>query len=115
MGGYGKSRDVVSVTILDGASLSGAVQLGARRIVGLIMPAAWTAAGIAFQADLGSGVFGSVRTPTAEATATAAASQYIALDTLGLDALGSVKVRSGTESAPVNQTGADRVIKLVVI
>lgn len=119
---YGKDRTIVAVTILNGTSLSAEVNLNGKRIVGIVMPAAWTAAGIAFQALLDEPsalpkvpVFGNVvDVAGAEVVVTAAASTYIAAAaTAALYALGRIKVRSGTNAVPVNQ-GADRTIKLVV-
>lgn len=40
------------VTIANGAALSSATQIGSGVLVGIIMPAAWTAAAITFQASI---------------------------------------------------------------
>ena len=44
-----KLSSVSSATIANGASLSGAVYVGNRRLIGIQMPAAWTAAVLTFQ------------------------------------------------------------------
>jgi hypothetical protein len=121
---YGADRTVVAVTILSGQSLSSAVAIGARRIVGIQMPAGWDAAGITFAAltrqSSGNPVvptFGKVQDAggTEVAITAPALDTYIALpDTAALGGLGQVKLRSGTAGAPVNQT-ADRVLGLVLV
>lgn len=106
-----------TVTIANGASLSGAADLGTGRLVGIIMPASWTSAALTFQANADAGAtFYDVYDDATERTITAsgaAASRFLSLplsDWLGVRGL---KVRSGTSASPVNQ-GADRVITLVV-
>lgn len=120
---YGKDRTVVACTIPIGTSLSGEVNLNGKRIVGIIMPAAWDAAGLAFQALLDepsalpkAPVFGNVVDSAGAAiNITAAVSTYIALaPTAALYALGRILLRSGTNAIPVNQT-AQRVVKLVCV
>lgn len=121
---YGTDRTVVPVTILSGTALSAEVNVNAKRIVGIQMPAAWTAGALTFQAVIAQAA-GNPPTPTfgevvdsanaAVTVATPAAGTYIALpDTLALVGLGRIKVRSGTSGTPVNQ-GADRVIGLVCV
>lgn len=106
-----------TATIANGASLSGAVNLGGNVLAGLIMPAAWTTADITFAVaknntdtpvplfdDQGNEV--KVTSP--------AASRGIALDSIA----GSIApwpyiyIRSGTSATAVNQA-AERVITLV--
>jgi hypothetical protein len=117
----GRQRHIVSATIPNGGSLSPEVAVGGARIAGIIMPAAWTAAALNFEALTDQ----TGATPTfkpvvdsggTEVTITTGGDRYIALtDTSPLCAgLGRVKLRSGTSAAPVNQA-ADRLIKLVLI
>lgn len=106
-----------TVTIAKGLSLSDAADLGTGRLVGIIMPAGWTAAALTFQANADGGeTFYDVYDDATERTITssgAAASRFLSLplsDWLGMRGL---KVRSGTGALPVNQ-GAARSIILVV-
>ncbi|MBZ9937352.1 hypothetical protein LB518_13690 [Mesorhizobium sp. BR1-1-16] len=105
----------VTATIANGASLSSAADLGTGRLVGLIMPAAWTTASISFQASADGTTFFNLHDVGAErtiASSDAVASHFIALclaDWLGVRA---IKIRSGSADSVVNQS-ADRVITLV--
>lgn len=113
---FGNAQVVTkTATIASGASLSGAVDLGTGRIVGLILPAAWTTASITFQASAdGTNFFDLYDDATQRelASSIVVASRFLALpmaDWLGIRA---VKLRSGSSGAPVNQ-GAARAITLV--
>lgn len=109
---------VEKVTIANGASLSGAMACDSRSLVGIIMPTAWTAAGLTFQAggfnaaDLSIGRFQNMHNAAGELTYPADASLYIAVDTLDFLGAQQVKVRSGTAGTPVAQ-GAARELYLV--
>lgn len=100
---YGNTRTLIPVTILNGATASLEVNVGAKRIVGIQMPAAWTAGTIQFQAltrqsAAGVGTFGSVvdSANAAISLATPTADTYIALaPTAALSGLGRVKVIAG--------------------
>jgi len=114
---YGRDRTVIPVTIASGASLSGDVNVNDLRIVGIEMPAGWTAASITFAALIGDGTYGKVQDAGGtEVTITApAAGTYIAIaDTVALIGLGRIKVRSGVAATPVNQA-ADRDFHLVCV
>jgi len=112
---YGRDRTLVPVNIPNGTALSGEVNVGPLRIVGIIMPAAWTAGALTFKAvATQTNIYA---TPTyaevmdiagaAMTVATPAAATYIALaDTVALVALGRLIVRSGTSGVPVNQAAA---------
>ena len=45
-----------TATIGTGASLSQQIDLGAMTLVGIVMPASWTAAGLTFQVSADGGV-----------------------------------------------------------
>ena len=100
-----------TVVIANGASLSGALDMGgAREIVGIEMPSAWTAAALTFQVSTDGvtyqNLFGDGGT---EVQFTVATSQNIALRQDACSLLSKwcfFKLRSGT---PVNQA-ADRTI-----
>lgn len=107
--------NVIEVTIANGESLSGEVELGGR-VVGIITPGAWTAADLTFQAsDTSGGTFNDVYISTAdtEYTVQAGASRHITIPATDLAGMRFLKVRSGTSGTPVNQAAA-RTIKLVV-
>lgn len=123
------SLKFLPLTIANGASVSGAGWGGNLALVGVQMPAAWTAAQLTLQFgtdgdlpptwELGTGF-----TPAStwldlydetgtEVTITTAAARYCSINPrLGL-ITPWVRLRSGTASAPVNQ-GASRVVTLVL-
>lgn len=101
------------VTIANGGSLSGAIDLAGRTAIRLLMPAAWTAAVLTLQFSPDGVTYNNVYDSFGtEYTIQAAASRAILLvpaDFLGVRYL---KLRSGTAGAAVNQ-GADRAITVV--
>lgn len=101
-------------TILSGSALSGEVHLHNQRLFGILMPAAWDAANLTFQASIdGSNFFEVYDDNGNEVTVTAAASRFIVLSApllyLGLQ---RIIIRSGTAASPVNQT-ANRTLNLI--
>ncbi len=115
---YQRWLQTCQVVIDNGAALSDAVDLGGHTLVGIRMPAAWTAAVMTFQAadptGAGAGTFYEVYDSDGnDREYTVTASDYIPVDPglwLGVQHL---KVRSGTAASPVNQ-GAERVVILLV-
>ena len=105
--------ETLTVTIASGTSLSPALGIGAKTLVGIFMPAGWDAANLSFQMSADGSTFGDVHTTAAELTYTAAAGQYIAVDPALWRGINNLKVRSGTSGSTVNQT-ADRIITLVI-
>lgn len=113
-------RGLKTATILAGATgLSDVVDLGGYRLVGIEMPAAWTAANLTFQAL--SSQFNTYQNlyddGGTEVTVTAAASRNIGFRsdlTLLLMSYRFIKLRSGTTGSPVDQT-ATRLLGLVLI
>lgn len=106
--------ETISATIANGTSLSAQVNLGAKTLVGISMPATWSAAALSFQVSVDGGTtWLEMQTISAAVSVTAAADQYIALDPATWRGVNAIKVRSGTSGVPVNQA-ADRVIGLVV-
>lgn len=111
------------VTIANGGSLSGAAT-GATRVgggatgiyetlVGIIMPASWSAASLTFQASNDNSTFTNLYNAAGtEVTATVSAARWVAIDPADFAGVAYLKVRSGTSGTPVNQ-GADRTITLV--
>jgi hypothetical protein len=101
---------VIPVTIAAGASLSGGALLGDDVLVGIKMPAAWTAASLSFRIsydagaswndlydDSGSEVVLSPATPTGK---------YLGITPDPFGGITLIAVRSGTTGTPVNQTVA---------
>lgn len=102
------------VTITSGQSLSPAVDLLKYSLVGIQMPATWTAASITFQGSYDASTFANLYDETQEVTLTSpAASLFILLDPAKYIALRSLKIRSGTSGTPVAQ-GGDRIITLIL-
>lgn len=113
---------VVPAAIASGQSLSDAIDLGGGRLVGIDMPAAWTAANLTFQSSFNGDVQQIAATWNnvyddlgVEVVVQAAASRAIRLGNPGLF-LGQrwIKIRSGTGAAPVNQAGV-RALQLILV
>lgn len=104
-----------TATIANGASLSGAVDLGAGAVLAAIyMPAAWTAASLTFQASADGVTYVDVYDDgDVEYEIAAAASRSIKVSLEDFIGVRYLKVRSGTTATPVAQ-GASRSIVLVV-
>ena len=101
-------------TIANGASLSNAQRLPPGHVlVGLIMPAAWTAAGITMQGSVDGVTYGNlyIAAGSEHALVVAAATTVILDPTLYLG-VPFLKLRSGTAGTPVNQAAA-RTITLI--
>jgi hypothetical protein len=105
--------ETTTVTIANGASLSGAVDLKGRKLVAIIMPASWTAASLTFQGSVNDTDYFNVYDGATERALIVAASYYSALNIGDWVGFRYLKIRSGTAASAVNQGGA-RVITLVV-
>lgn len=120
-----QSSTIVStqiVTIANGASLSGSINLNGLtdaphglRLFGIVMPAAWTAANLTFQAsfDGGTTYVDMYDYNGLEVVATASTSRLIVLDPVVFASIPLLKIRSGTAASAVNQ-GGDRTLTLVL-
>lgn len=103
----------VSAVIANGASLSGAVDLGRNTLVGIVMPAAWTAANLTFQVSADGVTYSDLYDNTGtEKSVTAAAGRFIFTVPADWVGIRFVKVRSGTAAAAINQ-GAARTLQLI--
>jgi hypothetical protein len=104
--------DQYAVTIGAGASLSGSIAMGADTLVGLVMPSAWTAAGLSFQvsADGGTTWVELCDTTGTLIALSAAASHFVQVAASNWRGINMIKVRSGTAAAPVNQTLAATIV-----
>jgi len=104
--------DNIAGQIAAGQSLSAQINIGTKSLVGLVLPGNWSAAagGISFQVSIdGGATWGELTTQAGAAYAigfTAAGAAYIAIDPATLRGIQSLKIRSGTAAAPVNQTNA---------
>jgi hypothetical protein len=99
-------------TIANGTALGAAgADLNNQHLVGIQMPAAWTAAALTFAMSLDGGTtwLNIYDQNGTELTVQAAASTYIALSPTLLTVPGLLRVRSGTSAVPVNQA-ADRLV-----
>lgn len=112
----------VTVTIANGASLSGAGFVDGK-LCGLLTDTAWTAASMTFQGSVDGGVTFADIWDTATGTAAertiasgnipTAAQRFFPLNLNDNLTFTHIKVRSGPQSLPVNQ-GAARTITLVL-
>jgi len=109
-----QNRNIVEATIDNGTSLSPAVYLAGEVLVGIRMPAAWTAASITFQASMDDVTYLNVYLSTAatELAITVAVDRHIWLVPWDNASYRWLKVRSGAAGAPVNQL-AERTIELI--
>lgn len=105
---------MATVTIASGQSLSGIVALDGLVLVGIKMPAAWTAASLTFQAsDDDDDTFTDMYSVDGvEVTAQTAASRWLIIDPADFASVRFLRVRSGTGATPVNQAAA-RVLTLI--
>jgi hypothetical protein len=106
--------DNFPILIANGQSLSAAVPLGADTLVGIVMPAAWTAAALTFlvSADGGASFQSLFNDAGTEVSVTVTAAEFVAIDPKYYRGANFIKVRSGTSATPVAQ-GADRALTLV--
>lgn len=104
-------RSTATATIASGASLSGAVDLGANfSMARITMPAAWTAAGLSFQTSADGVTYNEMLDDAlSPVSAAVAANSDFALNRDVWRGVRYLKIRSGTSGTPVNQ-GADRAI-----
>lgn len=102
-----------AVTIDAGSALSAAVDLDGVALVGIQMPASWTAANLTFQVSADGVTYADLYNQSgSEVVVTAAANRYIALDPTLFQGIRRLKIRSGTSGTPVNQA-ASRTLLLV--
>lgn len=107
----------VTATIANGTSLSGAAQVSGK-VVGVITPAAWTAAAMTFSVSQDNVTYINLYDDATERTIASASiptaeSRMLALSLVNWLTVNWIKVRSGTAAAAVNQ-GAARSVILVL-
>lgn len=100
-----------TATIANGESLSAAIEIDGSAVVGVVMPASWTAANLTLQASHDDTTFNNVYDELGtEKTVVASTSRYIPLNPADFLGANSIKVRSGTSGTAVNQAAARSVI-----
>jgi len=107
-------RQIHSATIANGASLSDAVDLGDGSLVGVVMPASWTAAGLHLVGSVdGTNYYPLFDTAGNEiGVITAVAAYMYAFDPGLAQPPRYIKIRSGTAGTPVAQ-GAARSLTVI--
>ena len=110
----GINTGVRSVTIANGASLSGAAELDGMLPVAIIMPGTWTAASITIQLSHDEGAtYSNVYENAVEWSKTGTASVWELLPQPYFMGATHMKVRSGTAASAVNQAG-ERILYIVL-
>lgn len=104
-------QTLVPAIIAAAGNLSPEVDIGNYgSVVGIQVPANWTTAGISFQCSVDGGTtWGEVTDITGTAIAVTSLTggtlvYFVALDPARLKGMRAIKVRSGTQAAPVAQT-----------
>lgn len=118
MGAYFNPAASVDVTIANGASLSGAQELTEGQLVGILMPAAWTAAAVSFDVSYDGTTYAPLYNQSGEVKVSSshiatAERRYFALDPVDFMGARYLKIRSGLNGAAVAQ-GAARTITLLM-
>ena len=103
-----------NVTITNGTSLSGALDVADYTVVGVITDSAWDTNAMTFQASAdGTNFFNLHNAGTEISFAGVTASKYNIIDPALMMGVRAIKVRSGTGAAAVNQVG-DTVVTIVI-
>lgn len=120
-GNIGRDHGRQSAIIANGAALSSAIVLNSHVLVGIITPAAWTAAAMTFQAlgpdgvtwiDVYDDAGTEVTIPSASIPIAAARALVNKTVLEQLAALHTFRIRSGVTATPVNQL-AERTITVL--
>lgn len=103
---------VQTATIANGAALSDSQPLAGGALIGIYIPAAWTAANLTFQASEDGATWSDVHSPdgTEYVVTVNAAGQYYPLPVADLLGPSFLRVRSGTAAAAVNQGGSRSLV-----
>jgi hypothetical protein len=106
--------EYADATIANGQSISGTLDLWKKSLVGILLPATWTAAGLSFLASPDGVTFGKLYDAFGELTIVSlAGGEYVTLDPAKFFGVRYVQIRSGTAGTPVNQ-GGSRVLRAVL-
>lgn len=105
-----------TATIAAGASLSDAIEIDGSALVGIVMPATWTAANLTVQMSHNDSTFNNVYDEVGtEKAIVVSTSRYILLNPADYIGCNSLKVRSGTAGTPVNQVAAASIIFVLML
>lgn len=103
-----------TMTIANGASVSGSLQMYGQSVIRVVMPSGWTAAVITVQTSGDGSTWNDLYDRDGnEYTIQAAAGRSIIIAPADFAGMNYIRLRSGTSSAAVNQ-GAQRDIVLIV-
>ena len=101
-------------TIANGASLTSAIHLDRNTVLGIGIPASWTAADLTFQGSMDNVTYYDLRNAAGvELQVPVTAGDGISFHPDDFRAWLYLKIRSGTSATPVNQ-GADRVLDVAI-
>jgi len=110
------ARTSQTATIANGESVSAPIDLANTALLGLIMPAAWTAAALTVEVSVDDSTWTGLAYDDlgtqCNVIASPVASSAYALNMVGLLPYRYVRLRSGTTATPVNQ-GAERIVTVV--
>lgn len=99
-----------SVSIANGASLSGALNLGTYRLAGIVIPAAFDGTSLTFQVSLDNETYVNLyKEDGTEYTLTVSTSRGVAVDLSVFAGWPYIKIRSGTSGAASVQSAARTV------
>ena len=106
-------QSITDCVISSGASLSGAIDLGVYRLVGIAIPATFEPTTLSFQASYDGTTWNNVYDNFGtEKTIAVAVSRRVILSPADFYGVRYIKVRGGTAAVPTT-VAADRTIKLI--
>jgi len=106
---FANKLDSATVTIANGAQLSGALDCGGMSLVGIITPAALTGTAMTLQGSHDNSTFNDVNNSAGtQVSITVAASRFIALNPDDFVSFRYLKLKSGSAE------GAERIIRCVL-
>lgn len=104
---------VTACVIANGQSLSGAINLYAYRLCGVLIPATFEGTSLTFQGSPDGGTYGNVYDSSGtEKAVTVAVNRMVLISPAEFYGLRYIKVRSGTSGAP-SVVAADRTLQLI--
>lgn len=106
-----------TATIANGASLSGAIELGPARAARVDIPATWTTADLTFQVSYDGTTYNNLYQAdgTEYKLVVGGTSRSILLDVADFLSVPYLKIRSGTAGAAVNQGAARELVVSAVL
>ena len=117
MSTYSFSKKTNQVTILSGASVSNVIETMDSSLLGFIMPAAWTTAGLSLEVSMDGTTFApTIYDETNQQTgywSSIVAGAAYSVSLTGMMAWRYIRFRSGTSASPGTQ-GADRIITAIM-